>query len=1036
MASPKNILSRLKSRPKRGYFSESVINRLYLLLAIFLISIASILLLENYFDKTYTIHYQNTIRNQEQMQRIESILRENLLNVNLAFKSFPSIRHPQQLSNTQIDIRTRIGQSLEILKTLDEGGQISAIKAVNLESTDEITEIITYRNDKYTGTISEVRDLTPVLYELQSLASKITGAIKGYINTGAPAAESNVEAVEFYLKQAESLFARIYETENQIAFKISKNIASLTNDSINVFERYSRMKYLTLIVFSLIIGVITYIIIKQIMHVILFRRRAEESNVKLLKAVEQSPVSIMITDTRGVVEYVNKDFENKTHYVKGEIEGTSLHLLQTSDEQDFANILLSSIQQGETWSGEIKSKNPDGREVWDKVYITPVVNEYNSITNFIAIKEDVTEKRLLTQSLKESLETLQAITENLPVGILVTDEQRKITQINNTAAKIMGFKLLEEANSYIEKHPYEELFEVVKEEKYRDISTGITISTQEERLSIKENNISRIILKNIIPIRINKESVTLEAFMDITAQKEVLRREAESNKAKSEFLANMSHEIRTPMNGIIGATELLGQTRLNKEQQNIISIIGRSCDNLLNIINDILDFSKIEAGKMKIEDYPFKLHSTIDYLIDQMSFKANEKDIELLASIDENMPEVLIGDEGRLIQIMINLLGNAVKFTHVGEVVLKADIHKMAGNKIWLHFAVEDSGIGIPPDKREKIFESFTQADGSTTRKFGGTGLGTSISKMLVELMNGKIWLESPNPNFAGSKEYPGTIFHFIIPFTYNRNHVTRELENEKLKTMKALIVDNHKTNLLLFKKALRNWGLTTDTATDEKSALEMIKAEPPYNLMIVDSHILNKSDDQMMIRVKEVSPKTKTILFSADTRFRNPENHYRFDTILSKPIKHQQLLNSISALLIKKPKKNENDDKNNSASIKEKRILLVEDNLINQKITDKMLKRLDMDVFIANHGQEALDLILKEEEPFDLILMDVQMPVLNGLDTTRSLRKAGLLTPIVAMTANVIKGDREICINAGMNDYIGKPVKLNDLQDMLKKWL
>jgi CheY-like chemotaxis protein len=384
---------------------------------------------------------------------------------------------------------------------------------------------------------------------------------------------------------------------------------------------------------------------------------------------------------------------------------------------------------------------------------------------------------------------------------------------------------------------------------------------------------------------------------------------------------------------------------------------------------------------------------------------------------------------------MTNLMGNSLKFTKEGEVVLKVDVEKQDGSKIWLHFAVEDSGIGIPPEKREKIFESFTQADGSTTRKFGGTGLGTSISKMLVELMNGKIWFESPNPNFAWSEEHPGSIFHFVMPFTFDKNQIVHGQEIDHLQSLRTLIVDNHKTNLLLFEKTLRNWGITTDTCSDAKSALEMIKTQPAYDLIIADSHVLNKDSDTFVNQLREATPTTKIILFAADIRFRTPYKEEGFDMILSKPIKHRELLSAIDTMF-KPPAAAGISGEAVDASTRENRILVVEDNLINQKITEKMLSRLGMEAFIANNGQEALDLILKEEEPFDLILMDIQMPVLNGLDTTIELRKAGLLIPIIAMTANAIDGDREICIQAGMTDYIGKPVKLNNLQELLKKWL
>jgi CheY-like chemotaxis protein len=495
----------------------------------------------------------------------------------------------------------------------------------------------------------------------------------------------------------------------------------------------------------------------------------------------------------------------------------------------------------------------------------------------------------------------------------------------------------------------------------------------------------------------------------------------------------MSHEIRTPMNGIIGATELLTKTRLSKEQSNVVKIIARSCDNLLGIINDILDFSKIEAGKMKIESYPFNIRSTIDYILDQMSIKTNEKGIELMGSVEETIPNVLIGDEGRLIQILVNLMGNAVKFTNEGEVVLKVEVEKQIGSNITLHFMVEDSGIGIPKDKLEKIFESFTQADGSTTRKFGGTGLGTSISKMLTELMGGKIWVESPNPNFAWSEESPGSVFHFTLPFVIEKNQAAYELKTEKFSNIKTLIVDNHKTNLLLLKKTLNNWDIPSETISDEKSALDILKKRSSnFNLVIIDSQVFANIDSSFISDIKKIRKKIKTILFAADNKWKDEISLEGVDYVLHKPIQHIELFKAIEKLFSETD--GEKEEIKLSDLVKGKKALLVEDNLINQKIAEKMFSSIGLETEIAENGEEAIEKIKKDN--FDLIFMDVQMPVLNGLDATIKLREMGINTPIIAMTANALKGDREVCLDAGMNDYIGKPVKMNDLEDILMRWL
>lgn len=815
-------------------------------------------------------------------------------------------------------------------------------------------------------------------------------------------------------------------------------MVTLSNASINIINKYNNFKYLSLFIFTLIAGVITYYLIIQIKNVIINRKKAEENNEKLLQAVEQSPISIMITDTKGNVEYVNQGFQDITGYDKEEVLKNNIDFFHNNNVGT-PPAFWQTIQEGKTWTGEINNRKKNGEVYWEKVLVSPVLSKANTISSFIAIKEDITEKRMLTHSLEESIESMKTIIENLPVGILIVNSNKEIIQANDTAANIMGYKKQEDVIEAMRGIDYGEVFITQKEEHVSDPSTRVVVSMLEERLEVKQNNRSRSILKNIIPIRLNNENVYLEAFMDISAQKEVQKKEAESNKAKSEFLANMSHEIRTPMNGIIGATELLSNTEMTTEQENVVSIISRSCENLLNIINDILDFSKIEAGKMKIELYPFNIRSTIDYLMDQMSFKTNEKGVELISSIEQTIPSILIGDESRLIQVLINLLGNSVKFTADGEVVLKVEVSKQIGSQISLHFMVEDSGIGIPKDKLEKIFESFTQADGSTTRKFGGTGLGTSISKMLIELMGGKIWVESPNPNFAWSADSPGSVFHFIVPLKIDKNQSPEELQGKRFKNIKTLVVDNHKTNVLLLKKTLNNWGIDSESCSDEKSALDMVKKEKDFNLVIIDSHVFSKVDGNFILTIKKEISKVKIILFTSSLKWKENYSFDGIDQIIHKPIKHTQLYTTIDAMFFANVDNGENNQHNQVSfeeRIKNKIVLLVEDNMINQRIAEKMLDKIGLKTAIANNGKEAVEMITSGEYSFDLVLMDVQMPVMNGLDATSALREKNITVPIIAMTANAMKGDREVCIEAGMNDYIGKPVKLDDLAKLMDKWI
>ncbi len=356
-----------------------------------------------------------------------------------------------------------------------------------------------------------------------------------------------------------------------------------------------------------------------------------------------------------------------------------------------------------------------------------------------------------------------------------------------------------------------------------------------------------------------------------------------------------------------------------------------------------------------------------------------------------------------------------------------------------MHFYVEDSGIGIPAEKIEKIFESFTQADGSTTRKYGGTGLGTSISKMLVELMGGKIWVESPNPNLTPSEAHPGSVFHFTLPFKEDK-HQSELRYKKRLEGINAILFDEDDSKLLLVKRMLQNWGIDAQVVNTSEDLEEMLKINPDTHLLITTNYFYaNHIKKKGLSSFKKLAPDIKTILLTLESRAASSPELKEFDRIVFKPVKHSTLFTTIYDLFNYSHEKEVihlKSDKILNQAIFNKRVLLVEDNPINQKIAEKMLSKLHFKVVLAENGQEAVDLIKKGDIDVDLVLMDIQMPILNGLDATRQLREIGFFRPIVAMTANVLKGDREVCMDAGMNDYIGKPVKIEVLKETLSRWL
>jgi PAS domain S-box-containing protein len=640
---------------------------------------------------------------------------------------------------------------------------------------------------------------------------------------------------------------------------------------------------------------------------------------------------------------------------------------------------------------------------------------------------------------------LRTVVDNIPDSLLVKDSSGRYLLANKAFAKLHGHKSPEEVlgKTVFDLFPRERAAALHADDL--EVLRGIKPLFEGERSVVDAEGNVRWIQMTKVPLTNQLDEIVgiVGLNRDITQDKraEAALRQAKeaaeaANRAKSEFLANMSHEIRTPMNGIIGMTELALETELTPEQQEYLSMVKTSADSLLTVINDILDFSKMEAGKLELDRSTFNLHESMEETVRAFGIRAGEKGLELVCDVSPDVPQMVIGDPTRVRQIVVNLLGNAIKFTDRGEVVLHVEMKEGQDRDVILHFAIRDTGIGISQDKQKLIFEAFAQADNSPSRNYGGTGLGLTISSRLVEMMGGRIWLES-NPG-------QGSTFHFTVTFELPQAPTERRERNQELSLagIPVLVVDDNPTNRRILEATLLQWGMKPTLAESGLTALTGLRqAKEAGNrtmLLLLDAQMPGMDGFSLMEKIRQ-DPElpTATVMMLTSGGQRGDAARCRelgICAYLTKPVRQWELREAILSVLGMEQQKDDSmkllTRHTLSQTRRRLRVLLAEDNAINRELVVRLLSKRGHTVVVAVNGKQAVSAL--ETQSFDVVLMDVQMPEMDGFEATAAIRQKekanGTHVPIIALTAHAMKGDRERCLAGGMDGYVSKPVQAEEL--------
>ncbi len=767
--------------------------------------------------------------------------------------------------------------------------------------------------------------------------------------------------------------------------------------------------------------------------------------------VNTLPLSLVVKDLQGRRVYANQRYLQTRGIALEDLIGKrDSELFPPSIAKQYIDDDQYVIDSGESLHSVEETVDQQGSTRWIERIKSPVFDQDKRIVGVQLLFWDVTDRVLAERELTHERRLLTTLLQNIPDSIYFKDADSHFLRISEAMAKKFGLVDAEQvigktdADIFTEEHA-----QAAREDELRIMQTREPIVDQVERETWPDRE-DTWCMSTKMPFLdedgqvigtygISRDITELKKFQD--ALREARDAANSANKAKGDFLANMSHEIRTPMNAIIGMSELLAQTELNNEQHDYINLVRESADALLHLLNEILDFSKIESRKLQLESIPFSLRDVIERTGQTLSMRAAEKGLELACRVAPEVPDRWMGDPGRLRQIIINLIGNAIKFTDEGEVFVEVCLgerdESVSPELVPLRFSVRDTGIGIPEEMHAAVLDPFTQADASTTRRFGGTGLGLAISRQLVELMHGQLLLDS-QPGY-------GTTFYFTAHFaTAAQQNVDHKQELDSLENLPVLVVDDNPTNLRILKEIFTCWRMQPTLADSGGAALDAIHRAAQdgrtFPLAVLDCMMPEMDGFQLAQRIRqEFSPEqTKVIILSSATRGDNVDRYrdIEISRYMTKPVVQSELLDTILHVM-QTTGVSELRQQDSLPACLPLRVLVAEDGLANQHVAVGMLQAAGHQAVVTSDGRETVS--RWQAEPFDLILMDMHMPVMDGIEATEAIRahekSTGQHIPIIALTAAAMKEDAQACKNAGMDAYLSKPIHPRQLQEMMAQF-